>query len=290
MSFYVTMSMRYIGRLIEPYIHLFSDLKSDLRRSGIRLSVEEYLSVSLMTCLIVFLIELPLFAFIFSFIKMGPIFSIFMAITLSISLCVLLFFLSINYPKTIIKEKSKEIEQTLPFAGIYLSTIASSGLPPHKIFEIFSKFNEYGEISKESKNIVNDMTAFGLNINESLEKSIKRTPSKEFRELLWAILSTIKSGGDIAKLLSQKSQNFLNNYRRKLEEFSRNLTIYLEVYLTALILGSIFFTILTSVMSGIGGVGQTNIILIQFFLIFLFIPLISLGFIVLIKTSSPGEG
>jgi len=58
--------------------------------------------------------------------------------------------------------------------------------------------------------------------------------------------------------------------------------------LTALVLGTIFFIVLTSVMSGFTGIVAQNIIFIQFFLIFLFIPLISIAFIILIKTSSPG--
>jgi len=290
MSAYTKIAMRFLGKIIDPYLHYFSGLKVDLKRSRMGLSLLEYLSTSLLVCIILFVIELPLFAYIFSLLNLGILFSIFMSITVSIGLFVAFFFIFLNYPKFVISDKSKSIDRTLPFAGIYLSTIASSGLPPHKIFEIFSKFNEYGEISKESKNIVNDTKAFGLNINESLKKAVMRTPSKKMRELYWSILSTIESGGNLSKLLEEKSRGFLTDHRRNLKEFAQSLSIYLEVYLTALILGAIFFTILTSLMSGIGGVTQTNIILIQFFLIFIFIPVISIGFIFLVESSSPGEG
>jgi len=192
-----------------------------------------------------------------------------------------------KYPQIVIGDKARSIGKTLPFAGICLSTIASSRLPPHKIFEIFSKFTEYGEVSKEAKRIVTDMKAFGLNIYDSLERAIKRTPSKDLRDLFWSIMSTLKAGGDLGIYLSEKSKTFLNNYRRKLDEFAHSLTIYLEIYLTALVLGAIFFIILTSIMSGLGGL-KVNIVLIQFFLIFLFIPCISFAFIVLIKSASPG--
>ena len=290
MSLYTKIAMRYLGKIVEPYLHFFSELKDDLKRSRMRMSLQEYISIAFLTCIILFMIELPLFSFIFSLLKLGAIFSIFMATTVSLGVCVLFFFIFLSYPKFVIKDKSKSIDSSLSFAGIYLSTISSSGLPPHKTFEIFSKFDEYGEISNEAKNIVNDMNAFGLNINESLRKAIDRTPSKKLREFFWSILSTIESGGNLPKLLEEKSKGFLNDYKRSLKEFSQSLTIYLEVYLTALVMGTIFFTILTSLMSGIGGVTQTNIILIQFFLIFIFIPLISTAFILLIETSSPGEG
>jgi len=291
MSAYTKIAMRYLGKILDPYLHFFSDLRKDLKRSRMRISLQEYLSITFLTCIIVFLVEIPLFSYIFSLLQLGPIFSIFTAITVSLGICLLFFLIFLNYPKFIIGDKSKSIDRTLPFASIYLSAIASSGLPPHKIFEIFSKFDEYGEISRQAKIIVNDMKGFGLNINESLKKAVERSPSKKLRELFWSIISTLESGGNLAILLNEKSKGFLNDHRRKLSEFSRNLAIYLEVYLTALVLGTIFFTILTSLMSGIGGgLSQTNIILVQFFLIFLFIPLISAGFIILIKATSPGEG
>lgn len=288
MTFYNKIAMRYLGKYIDPYIHYFSGLKENLKKSRMKTTLIEYLSTSILTCIILFMIELPLFSFIFSIIGLGILFSFFMAVVVALGICVVFFLAFINYPKFIIHDKAKSIENTLPFAGIYLTTISSSKLPPHKIFEIFAKFKEHGEVSKEAQRIVNDMKAFGLTIQESLQKAIERTPSNKLKELFWSILSTLKSGGDLDKFLTEKSKTFLDDYRRELTEFSHSLTIYLEVYLTALVLGAIFFTVLTSIMSGFGGV-VTSTVFIQFFLIFIFIPLISAAFIILIKSSSPGN-
>jgi flagellar protein FlaJ len=197
-----------------------------------------------------------------------------------------LFFL--NYPKFLIKDKVKSVERSLPFATIYLATISSSGISPDKIFEMFSRFDEHGEISKEAKRIVLDMKAFGLNIYEALSRSIERVPSIELRDLFWSISSIMRSGGDLSTFLRERSISYLNNYRRKLNEFARNLAIYIEIYLTILILGSIFFTILTSIMMGLSG-NLGSVAFLQFFIVFVFMPLTSLGFIILIKSSSPGE-
>lgn len=285
---YEKFAMRHLIRHLEPHLDIFSELKKDLKKSGMRKTLEEYLSTSILTCIILFVIELPLFSLIFSLMELGFLFSFFMAITTSILVCAFFFLLFINYPKFIIRDKAQSIKRTLPFAGIYLSTIASSRLPPHKIFEIFSKFREYGEISKEARRMVTDMEMFGLNVYDALQRAVDRTPSKEMRDLFWSILSTLKAGGDLSAYLSEQSKSFLDDYRRRLKEFASSLSIYLEIYLTALVLGTIFFIILTSVMSGFTGIVAENMIFIQFFLIFMFIPLISIAFIILIKTSSPG--
>jgi archaellum biogenesis protein FlaJ (TadC family) len=288
MSVLERMAMHYLSKHLDPHLELFSDLKKDLKRSGMQKTLEEYLSSSIFICMILFIIELPVFSLIFAFLGLDFLFSIFMAITTSLFISILFFLLFINYPKFIIRDRSRSVERNLPFAGIYLATISSSRLPPHKIFEIFSRFKEYGDIAYEVRRIVADMQMFGLNIYDSLEKAVDRTPSRDLRDLFWSILSTLRAGGDLTTYLREESRSFLDNYRRKLNEFSHSLAVYLEIYLTALVLGTIFFIILTSVMSGFTGIIGTNIIYIQFFLIFMFVPLISIAFIILIRTASPG--
>jgi flagellar protein FlaJ len=193
----------------------------------------------------------------------------------------------LNYPKATIKSKAKKIDNELPFATLYLSTIIGSRLPLHRAFEIFARFGGYTEIVKEVKLINSDIRSFGLDIHTALERAVERSPSKNFSELLWGILSTSRSGGNIVIYLKEKSKDFMEEYRRKLHQFTRSLALFVEIYLTAIILGSVFFTILTAIISGIGG-ATGNIFILQFFLIFIFIPLVSVLFIFLVKTAMPG--
>jgi len=289
-SFYARTALQFLGKSLEPHLHLFTSLKKDLRMSAMKKTLIEYLSISILTCILIFVIEVPTLSLIFSLLGFGIFLSLFMAFFVSILLSALFFVLFTNYPKFKIRDKARAIEKSLPFAGIYLSTIASSRLPPHKIFQIFSTFEEYGEVTEEAKRIVADMEMFGLNVYDSMAKAIDRTPSKDMKDLFYAMISTLKAGGDLSVYLFEKSQSFLDNYRRKLKEFAHSLSVFLEVYLTALILGTIFFIILTSIMSGLTGAVAEDLIYMQFFLIFLFVPLISAAFIILIKSASPGGG
>ncbi len=288
MDTYNKLALNLLGKHILSHANFFSDLKIDLKKSGIKKTVEEYLSTTFLSCIILYVIETLLMSYIFTLVGFTVLFSIFMATTISLGMTILIFFAFLNYPKFLIHDKAKFIDNALPFAGIYLSTIASSRLPPHKVFEIFSKFDEYGEITKETKRMISDMKAFGMNIYDSIDRAVDRSPSNNFRELLWSIASTLRAGGDLSVYLREKSESYLNEYRRKLEEFARTLSIYIEIYLTIIVLGAIFFTILTSIMSGLGGIGSVDVVLIQFLLIFFFMPLMSAGFIILIKGTSPG--
>lgn len=288
MSFYTSLAFRLFGDYTESIAYYFPYIKVDLKRAGMKTSSQEFICVAILTSFFVFLFEVPILSFIFGFVFQGFLFSFITAFTVSIALAALFFFVFLNYPKAVAQSKTKEIDSTLPFASLYLSTVAGSKLPLHKSLEIFAKFSGYGEIRNQINLINNDMKLFGLDVETAVERAVDRSPSRNFKELLWGMLSTIKSGGNLGIFLKEKSSNFMEDHRRKLYEFSRTLTIYIEVYLTAIILGAMFFTILTAIMSGIGGPATGSVVMLQFFLIFIFIPVVSSLFIFIIKSSAPG--
>lgn len=287
MGSYTKLAMRLFYPASRGFTPFVSELRNDLKRSRLKLSVYEYLSISFLSSFIILLITFTLLTVVISMFLPNFILSLLISLAVSGSLSSFFFLLFLNYPKSVIREKSKRLEDTLPFAALYLSTIAGSKLPLNKIFTIFSKFGKYGEISDEVNSIINDIELFGVDINTSVERAIERSPSKNFKELLWGILSMNKTGGDMYAYLREKGKTFLNEYRRRLFEFSHQLTIFIEIYLTAIVLGAIFFTILTAIISGLSGVGA-NIIVLQFFLIVIFLPVLSLAFILIIKSITPG--
>jgi len=287
MSLYTKLAFRYFGKYGEDISTIFfPDLKSDLKKAKMKSSVQEYISTSILTTLLVFLIEVPLLSFAFGLIFKSFLFSFISGFTASVLLSLVIFFLFTKYPKTIIAEKSKKIDSSLPFAALYLSTISGTKLSLEKIFKIFGKFSKYGEVTEEIEMINRDMEMFGFDVNTAIERATERSPSKKFKDLLWGILSTSTSGGDVTSYLREKSRGLMEDYRRKLMEFSKKMMMLSEIYLTAIILGTIFFVILSSIFSGIGG--ANSIIVMQTLLIFVFLPLMSLLFIIMVKATTPG--
>ena len=77
----------------------------------------------------------------------------------------------------------------------------------------------------------------------------------------------------------------MNDYRRRIRKYSQDLSLYVEMYLTLIITGSIFFIVLSSIISSISaGLGT---IVIQSLIVFIMLPLISVGFIFLIRAANP---
>ena len=287
MGLYSNIAFRLFGPLSESLAYYLADIRSDLKKAGLKVSVQEYLSEMLLTTSVFFAVSTPILAFVFAYLIKEFLFAFITSFTISIVFSVIIFTLFLNWPKFIMKGRAKEIEDSLPFASLYIATVAGSRLPLFKTFEIFAKYSTYGEITKEVGDMVNDIKSFGLDLNAAIERQIERTPSKKFTELLWGILSVIRAGADVAVYLKEKSNTAMADYRRKITEFSRTLTLYIELYLTSIVLGTIFFTILTSIIAGIGG-AQGNVIFLQFMLIFILLPVVSIVFIFLIKSATPG--
>jgi archaeal flagellar protein FlaJ len=283
---FAALSYRLFGdmsRTIKPY---FIDIKDNLQMANMNYTLEEYLSIMLFSVCVAFFVETIMLAFLIG-LFFEPIIAMLLSFTLAACMSAGMFFFFYSYPGTLVKHRRSQIKKVLPFAVSYMATIASSRISPFLIFKTLSRFQEYGYISKEAESIVKNVEVFGMNVSSAIKKEARRTPSKEFGDLLWGINGMITSGGDLASYLHGKSESFMSEYTRRIRKYANDLSLYVEIYLTLIITGSIFFIVLTSVISTISG--GTDVILIQSFIVFLLLPLLSIGFMVIIKSVSPLE-
>jgi flagellar protein FlaJ len=170
-----------------------------------------------------------------------------------------------------------------------MSTLAGTGTSLPELFRILgTEGEEYGEISNEAEKISRDIETFGMDVSEALEKAANRTPSKDFKELLWGLNHTMTSGGSMRSFLHERSETLMNDYQRRVESFAEQLSLLVEMYITVVIVGSIVFTSMSVVMSSFTSASGENIVLIQISAIFLGLPIISGMFILLVKGMAPG--
>ncbi len=283
------LAFKFFGRTLEPVVPYFESIKSDLLKAGMGLSLTEYVYSMFFVLLLLFMLELPTLVIIFSIaLKTAPL-AFLLSFTILVVLELIAFFTFYTYPSAQAGKRRKQIDETLPFAATYMGTVASSGAPPITMFKVMAEFKDYGETSKEAEKIYRDVEAFGMDLPGAIRKTASRTPSEELKELLWGIDAVVTSGGNLGNYLHDKSRLFMQEYRRRLEQFSRTLSLLIEVYLTVILVGSIFFIIMTSLFSIFGGGGDTTLFFsfLQFIIIFIVMPFVSIGFIFLVKTISP---
>ncbi len=272
------------GKIIEPYLEYFEPLRVQMKRAKMNYKIKDYISLITFVSFLSFVFIMITSSF---FITILTAYSLY-AYTFSIIIAVIgslgTFIIGYYYPSIKAAGLKKKIERELPFTTIYMTTTASAGIPPTEIFKIISV--KGGEIGKECERIYRNVKMLGMDLPTSIAKAANSTASPRFAELLWGMLSIITRGGNMESYLQGKSKEFMAMYRRMLEEYSKQVTFFTEIYITLIIVGTLFFIVLTSIMTPISG---GNILLIQSFLIFIFTPLVSIGFLFLLKSMSPTE-
>ena len=278
------------GEIVHPYMDYFDGLKVGMKSANISSTLEEYVSLLFLFSFVSFSITLILSAifvtFFVTYMSGGEalIYAYTLCIIISFGVAAATFFLGYYYPFLKAKNLRNKIEKGLPFAVFYMATSASSRVTPLEIFRMLSLRG--GIIGDEARRVYNDVGTLGMNLTDALQKLATRTPSPLFSDLLWGMISIMTTGGDMEEYLNSKTRAFMSQYKRQLDEYSKQVAMYTEIYITAVVVGTLFFIVLIAIISPLMGFSS---LLIQTFLVFLLVPFMSIGFIVLIKGISPTE-
>lgn len=279
--------LRAFGKLVERNKKSLVDVKNELAKTNLNLSVEEYVSIAIMTAIISPVATVPTIIFVCLLLGTDFLLTLIIGIVSAIITAGLVFLGFYIYPGLLAEGLKKNIDNNLPFATVYLSTLAGTGMPIEKMFRILAEFKEYGEISKQAAAIVTDTEVLGVDVSTALAKATKRTPSQSLKDLFWGIRSTIMSGGDLKTFLIEKSNGYMQNYRRNLDIYVDQLGLFTELYITAIVVGSILFIVMSTIM-GLLGSAEGVIQLVQSAVVYFVLPFISIVFMIMISLLSPG--
>jgi flagellar protein FlaJ len=280
-------SLKIFGRIVEPYTSYFEGLNASLKRGMLKFSAQEYISLLLLFSLVTFASSLIVGSVFISLVMGGvSVDSVIFSYTLAIIVSVLasggVFFAGYYYPNMKSNGLRSQIDRALPFSVFYMATTASSGIHPLDIFKTLSE--RKGPIGQEANRIYNNVQTLGMNLTDAMARVANRSPSASFADLLWGMVSVITTGGNLEEYLNAKTRSFMTQYRLSLNDFAKKVALYTEIYITLVMVGSLFFIVLTAIMSPIGGM---DILMLQTFVVFLVVPAVSVAFIVVLKGSSP---
>lgn len=282
------------SRLLGP----FKPLGASMRKAGMHVSMIEYLSAALLTSAATLAGVSAAFSVILvvslSVIMPGLAFSTRLLMSLiagaaaGLLSAVLIFSMYYAYPSVYMNERKKRIEGALPFTILYLTTMAGGGTSPVVMFTTLAKFEGYGEMSKEAKKIVEEIDVLGLDVLTALKNAAQRTPSQQLADLLWGMATLLEAGGDLKAYLREQAKTAMNAYRLRLKQFSQQLAMLIEMYITVVIVGSVFFMVLTAIMGAMSGADLQGVIVgSQLGVVFIGLPVAVTGFLLIARGMSP---
>jgi len=287
------------GFLVDKRLKSFEELHGPLRKGDIPLNLGAYVSAMMLStviagiiALLVSIIIVPLFLgdFINEIISPGkPVdftFNLVLIILISVLTAVTTFLVFWVYPSFKAGERSRKINLALTNAVNTMATIAGTGVPPAVIFWSLVEFRRYGEVSRESEKILNDIENFGLDLVQALQRAANRSPSPLFSELLWKMIATIRTGGNLREYLYLEGNRLMEVERMKTEAAIETIGLIAETYVTALVVGPVFIIIMTTIM-GIMGTPMSQVNLINNVVVYFGLPIGYAIFIIAVDQVAP---
>jgi len=243
----------------------FNVLGLELRKANIEVLLPTYVAMMLFTTLISFFISLIIMVFFLFFnigILSGSMISLYNGsyllrlaklILIPIIIPVATFFAIYYYPSTEKSSIAKKIDQEIPFAVIHMSAISGSGIEPSKIFSIIGLNDEYPNLRKEIRKVMNQINLYGYDLVSALNNVSKSTPSEKLAELFSGLSTTISTGGNLGEFFEKRAESLMTSYRLERESYTKVAETFMDIYISVVIATPMILLLLL-VMLSISGI------------------------------------
>jgi flagellar protein FlaJ len=193
-------------------------------------------------------------------------------------------------PKIKAHDRAAKLDIEVPFAGTYITTMATGGLSPYDSLRRLSHSELMPNLAKSVRDIEVDVEIKGLDPVTAMEKSAQNLPSKEYRDLLLGYASALRTGGDVVHYLLMRTETMFNDLANKVRNFGDRAAALMESYIALSILVTLSLTIIfmvSIVFSSFWSGGFTP----ETFLLYgyLGVPIIAIAFIYLADSNQIQE-
>lgn len=279
---YQKMCYRWFGRTAE---NTASDkMRLYLERAHIDIRAGAYLACVWVNTLLAALISTVVMLSLILFLSPNFVLAILLAFV-PVVVTILTYFVFMHLPSSKAKARGKKIDMHLPYALNFISAMSSAGITPTEIFKSLSKQKIYGEIREEALWIYRDVGLLGRDIISAMKANIRRTPSEKFKEFLQGAVVTVQSGGALKPYFMAKADQYTRENRVAQRQLIESLGIMAEAYVTTAVAGVLLIIIIIPLMMIISSADRSELIIIYIFA-FIVIPLIHMGFAVVLSSMS----
>ena len=157
------------------------------------------------------------------------------------------------YPVLAISSKVRKIDSNLPLTANFMAVLASSGMPPERIFRSLANVGDEFGVGDEMRRAIADTELMGLDLNDALKRASVRSASRKFGSMLDGIVTTAHMGGDLASYLRDESEKAKKLRVTSMKSFLDSLAGMAEVYVSFMIALPLVLVVMLSVMSFLGG-------------------------------------
>ena len=179
------------------------------------------------------------------------------SIVVGIFVGLIVFFLSIcvcyMLPYLNISSKARKIDANLALVANFMAVLASSGMPPERIFQSLANVGDEFGVGQEVRRIIGDIEFLGLDLNTALKNGSLRSASPKFGAMLDGVVTTAHMGGDLSAYLREEAEKFKKTRVASMKSYVESLGGLAEVYVSLMIALPLALVVMLSIMSFLGG-------------------------------------
>jgi flagellar protein FlaJ len=220
--------MNYLVKKLYPY---FRNKKYDIYYTQFKVSIEEYIKITLEYSFLFSILSFLSLTFIFIFLlKFYNITLFLVSLLFGIFVGISVFIYFYFYPDMAKADYIKEIEDNLPFFALYFYSYSGSGMNLIDIFRLLNKEKRFGAINKEISYFLALIDVFGYDLLSALLNLANKTPSEKFKEFLFGLISVIRSGGSLRDYAKIYAKEQIEEYEIQLKSYNEKANLWVTLY------------------------------------------------------------
>jgi len=204
--------------------------------------------------------------------------------SLSLSASGLLALALLYYPYHQRNQRREKTEEDLVYALSYMTVLSAGGISIERIMERVSETEESPPLKKLAEKFIMDIKLFGFDVTSALKDISRRSPSEMLSKLLDSVNNTVQTSGDLKSLLTYEVERQLQRKRERLKKMMGTLTYMGELYVTIMVVAPILFILMLPVLSVLGGGPLGSSVHELNLLVFFGVPIMAVGFIIVLDT------
>lgn len=248
----LSLFLKISGYVPKTITSKLGSMQQNIAKASLKMTFEVYMGLAVFASVLAGLIS-----FILSFVLLSFSSPILSALGFGLLVGLASFLLSTVvcyfYPALAFSSRARKIDANLPLTANFMAVLASSGMPPERIFRSLANVGDEFGIGEEMRRTIGDIELLGLDLNGALKASAKRSASHRFAALLDGVVTTSHMGGDLAAYLRDESDKFKKARMSSMKSFLESLGGMAEVYVSFMIALPLALVVMLTIMSFLGG-------------------------------------
>jgi pilus assembly protein TadC len=279
------LAYRYLGQRVQRTLPYFKDLGFTMQRAGLKISLQSYVSMTLLLSGFSFVMSFAITSSILIIVRAVVWLALVFAFGIGILFGALVFSVLYFMPSLLASTRRKRMELELPYVASHMSILAAAAIPPTRMFKLLEDSKTTPEVASDSNEIVRDVEVLGKDIMTALETERDRSPSRVFADVLEGLVATIRSGGNMKNYLLDATHTIMDLRRIAAKQLIESLGVFAETYISLMIVFPLLIIVMFSVMALIGsGLGGVSVTMMMSLVTYAIIPVCGAAVVVMLDS------